>query len=156
MVHLQLLPLRFCGSFVLFFIAKRESFEFLVWKNRTVIKWNHCFRKDLHFVFSFVMVELWIFSGTWQTCQCHWPCHDQLRLHKNSAKSKNWKVIIWFGAIIALTLSEHWSGVWGCINSLFDAVMIIFQKFASNGWHLLLLPHSSGSNFCGKTPLFFR
>ena len=60
-VHLQLLPLRFCGSFVLFSVAKRESFEFLDWKNQTVIWWNQCFRKDLHFfVLFFVMVELWI------------------------------------------------------------------------------------------------
>ena len=54
-VHLQLLPLRFCGSFCLFFIAKRKSFEFLGWKNQTVIRWNG-FRKDLHFLY---------FSSSW-------------------------------------------------------------------------------------------
>ena len=50
-VHLQLLPLRFCGSFVLFSFAKCESFEFLGWKNQTVIRWNQCFRKDLNFLY---------------------------------------------------------------------------------------------------------
>ena len=50
-VHLQLLTLRFCGSFVLVSIAKRESFKFLGWKNQTVIRWNQCFRKDLHFLY---------------------------------------------------------------------------------------------------------
>ena len=50
-VHRQLLPLRFCGSFVLISIAKRKSFEFLVWKNQTIIRWNPCFRKDLHFLY---------------------------------------------------------------------------------------------------------
>ena len=64
-VHLQLLLLRFCGSFVLFSIAKRESFVFLGGMSRTVIMWNQCFRKDLHFLFLFVVVDLWICSGTW-------------------------------------------------------------------------------------------
>ena len=49
-VHLQLLPMRFCGSFVFFSNAKRESFEFLVWNNQTIIRWNPCFWKDLHFL----------------------------------------------------------------------------------------------------------
>ena len=64
-VHLQLLLLTFCGSFVLFSYAKRESFEFLAWIIQTVITWNPCFRKELHFLFFFVMVELVICFGTW-------------------------------------------------------------------------------------------
>ena len=48
-----MLLLRFCGSFVLFSIAKRESFEFLGWKNQTVNRWNQCFWKDLHFSYFF-------------------------------------------------------------------------------------------------------
>ena len=52
-VHLQLLPLRFCRSFVLFSDAKRESFEFLVWIIQTVSRWNPCFRKNLHFFVFF-------------------------------------------------------------------------------------------------------
>ena len=50
-VHLQLLPLKFCASFVLFSIAKRERFEFLGWMNQTVIRCNQCFRKDLHVLY---------------------------------------------------------------------------------------------------------
>ena len=49
-VHLHLLPLMLCGSFVLFSIAKRESFQFLGWKSQTVIRWNQCFREDLQFL----------------------------------------------------------------------------------------------------------
>ena len=61
-VHLQLLPLRFCGSFVLFSIANRESFEFLGWKNQVKPMSSE---GPSFFVFFFVMVELWICSGTW-------------------------------------------------------------------------------------------
>ena len=50
-VHLQLLPMRLCGSFVLFSNAKRESFEFLVRISQTVIRWNPCFWKDIHFLY---------------------------------------------------------------------------------------------------------
>ena len=103
-VHLQLLILRFCSSFVLFSIAKRESFEFLGWKNQTVNRWNQCFRKDLHFLYFSLK---WWSSGSAPARGRPVSVTDQVTTSKDYIKVEH--VRTWLLSSSLAKIQQFWS-----------------------------------------------